>query len=162
MRLDFRPREINHVKGAPAPEDPPDLSQRLLPLFRPEVMEHEGGEHAIEGRIGIWQFIRKALIELDGQPGSFRLASASGERLWIGIEPHDIRTGMKALNQLDQGPGSAADIESSVSRPEISLIEEVRPLPYPHQAASRADRRVAMPNCGPQRAGRFLEWLPLF
>ena len=73
------------MKAASGCENATDLTQRLLPLIRSEMVEHEGGEHSIKGRVGTWQYIRKALIELDRDCPSFRHSSASCKRLRIGI-----------------------------------------------------------------------------
>ena len=90
-------------------------------------MEHEGGEHPIKGRVEIWQFIRKALIELDRDCRSFRLSSASGERLRIGIESDDLDIVMELLDQRGQCTRATADIEDAMSAPDSRLIEECPP-----------------------------------
>src|SRR6266511_1935204 len=82
--------EIKQMKRTAGLQDAPDLTQGLLLVPWLEVMQHEGRKHAIEGCLPIRKCIRKPLIELDGDPGSVRLAYSSGERLRVGIERSDV------------------------------------------------------------------------
>src|ERR1700758_530712 len=91
------------------------------------MVEHEGGEHSIEGRLGIWQIIRRALIELDRYFCSLRLSLGTGQRLRIGIESGNCDIRMKPLDQDCQSTGTTADVEDAMSVPEGCLIEEYPP-----------------------------------
>jgi hypothetical protein len=125
--LSLGPHKIKDVKGAFRFKDPAHLAQRLLPFVRPEVVEHERGEDSIEGRLGIREVIRKALIELDRDSCSMGLSSASGERLQIGVESNNFDTGVRTLDQSGQSPRSAPDVENAVSRSNGRLIEKCPP-----------------------------------
>src|SRR5262245_50441144 len=110
-RAGVRPPQIKQMKGAAGSEDAPDLPQGLLLLVWLQVVEHEGGEHAIEGRRGIRKRIRKPLIEVDGDRCPCRLSYGVGERLRIGIDANDLDLRMPALEQYDQAASAAADVE---------------------------------------------------
>src|SRR5207247_1176527 len=122
-----RSSEIKHVKKATGFEDAPDLTQCLLLLVLLEVVEHEGGEYSIEGRIGIRKLIGKPLIELDRDRRSFRLASCSCKRLRIRIESNNVDVRMEALDQRDQAAGAATDVENAMTWPKGRLIEQCPP-----------------------------------
>jgi len=65
------------VKLATRFEDAPDRAQGLRLLVGEDVVEHERGEHTVEGRLGIRKLIAKTLVEVDRDRRSGRLASGS-------------------------------------------------------------------------------------
>src|SRR4029079_653425 len=127
MRKCLQSLEIKHVKGASWCQNATDFTQRLLPLVRGEMVEHEGGGHPIERSIGIWQFIGKALIEFDSDCCSSRLSSGSDERLRIRIESDDHGIRMKAFDQHRQRARATADIEDTMSALDGRMIEKRPP-----------------------------------
>ena len=116
--------EIDEVKRTPWFQDTPDLAERRHLLLRRQVVEHEGRENEIEGGVGMGQLVRESSLELNRNAGPLYLAPRSGERLWIGIESDDADVGMKLLDEQQERPRAAADVENVAARRNRSLIEE--------------------------------------
>src|SRR5262245_49509623 len=131
--------ELKHVTKAARFQDAPDLAQRFPLRVLLDVVEHKGGEDSIKKRLRIRKRIRISLIELDGNPCVFRLASCPCKRPWVRIEPDNIDVRIKMLDQHDQAAGSAADVENAVGGPDSRLIEE---RPSDSIAAEQLHERV--------------------
>src|SRR5713101_2553689 len=89
--------EIEHVKLATRFENAPDRAQGLALLVRWDVVEHERGQHTVEGRFGIRKLVAKTLVEVDRDRCDGGLASGAGERLRVGIEPNGVGLWIEAF-----------------------------------------------------------------
>src|SRR5260370_33038962 len=91
------PFEIEHVKLAARFKDAPDRAYGRPLLIRGDVVEHEGGEHTVEGPVGIRKLIAKPPIELDRDRCACRLTARSSECFRVGIESNDIGPRIEAV-----------------------------------------------------------------
>src|SRR5258707_12567327 len=90
--------EIEHVELATRFEDAPDRAHGL-PLFGcGDVVEHERGEHTVEGRLGIRKLIPKPLFEPDRDLCARRLATRARERIRVAIESNDVGLRIEAFS----------------------------------------------------------------
>jgi hypothetical protein len=124
IRAGLRTSEIKQMKEAARLEDPTDLTQCLQFHFRIEMMEHKGGEHSIEGLVGIRKVMQEPLIELYRDRRSLCFASCSGQCFRIRIEPNYSDVGMKSFDNSYQCAGAAADLKNVITRPDAGLIDE--------------------------------------
>jgi hypothetical protein len=103
------------------------LAQRRLLLALPQVMQHEGGEHALEGAVGVGQRVAEPLVERQHDPRPVRLAPGARERRGVGIDAHDGDPGMSPRDQQGQAAGAAAEVEHALAGLERGLLHERRP-----------------------------------
>src|SRR5712664_421265 len=89
--------EIEHVKLATRFEDAPDRAQGLDLLVRWDVVEHERGQHTVEGHFGIGKLVAKTLVKADRYRCAGPLPSGSGERLRVGIESNGVGLWIEAF-----------------------------------------------------------------
>src|SRR5262249_5593649 len=119
-----RSSEIKQVQGTARDEYPPRLEQSLGLLVAVQVVEHEGGEHAIEGTVRIRQHVGEPTIELYREHFPLGLSPGAGERFGIGIEPDHFGPWLEAFDEKGQVPGTAANFENPVTRPNACLLEK--------------------------------------
>ncbi len=82
--------KVKKVKRAAWLEHSPDFAERRELFVPGEMVEHEGGEHPIEGCFRIRKFVREPAIEFDSERSSPGLPLRDSERSGIRVEPEDV------------------------------------------------------------------------
>jgi hypothetical protein len=117
--------EINEVQGASWPEGTKGFAEGKRFPFWLDMVEHERGQDPIERGVGIGQLLRKAWIELKGDPTALGLSAGARQGFRVGVNPNNLGGGMQPLGQDGQVACSATDFEDSVVRADSGLTDEL-------------------------------------
>ena len=109
-------------------QDASHLAQRRLLVALPQVVQHERGEHALEGAVGVGQRVAEPLVERQHDAGPGRLAPGARERRRVGIDPDDGDPGMSPRDSSSgQAAGAAAEVEHALTGLERGLLHQRGP-----------------------------------
>ena len=81
----FGAEEIEEMKGATGAKDAANFAKRFFFFGGGEMMVHQRGENAIEGRLRVGEFVGEATIESDGDTRARGFLCGARERFGIGI-----------------------------------------------------------------------------
>lgn len=120
----FGIEEVEEMEGAAGAQNAANFAESFGFFCGRKMVVHEGGEDAIEGGIGIREFVGKAAIKLNVEVSVLGFGCGAGEGLGIGVETNDRDVGVKALDEDGHGAGAAADVEEAHAGLECGLIDE--------------------------------------
>jgi hypothetical protein len=88
------------------------------------MVKHECRENPIERGVGIWQLLRKALVELNRGLTSLGFSAGARQGFGVGVDPHHLGGGIQPLDQDRQVPSAATDFEDSLAWAYACLIDK--------------------------------------
>jgi hypothetical protein len=119
------PVEVGEQQQPVRAEHPADLGEQLGLPVAVQVVEHQRGEHPVDGTVGLRELLGEPDLEAPRDLRSGRLPPSPAQRRRVRVEAGQLHVRMPAAERDEQVPGAAADVQHPLPRPQLGAVDQV-------------------------------------